>query len=85
MSRCRSCHQPVVWAETDKGKRIPLDGEDQGGFTSLATFADGNLVAVGSKLGEYGSTPIVRYVKAGEGRYRTHFSSCPEASEWRRR
>lgn len=23
--RCRSCHAPIVWAETEAGKRIPLD------------------------------------------------------------
>lgn len=25
--RCRSCHAAITWAETIRGKRIPLDGE----------------------------------------------------------
>jgi hypothetical protein len=79
----------VVWAETEakEGKpsrKIPLDAEHMGGWDSPTKHDNGNLVAVGSTVGEFGSTMVVRYVPAGPGRYRSHFVSCPNAKEHRR-
>lgn len=80
MSRCKSCGASIVWALTALGKSIPLDP---------APVAAGNLVIAGGVLG----TPqaSVRYLTKGEtppadqARFVSHFSTCPNAAEHRRR
>lgn len=82
MSACRSCSARVVWAKTTNGKRIPLDAVDQGGRDVPITSDEGNL----EPTGRYSSdgSMVVTVVPAGEGEYRSHFASCPEADQWRR-
>jgi hypothetical protein len=86
MSRCRSCHEPIVWARTKKGKAIPLDAEDMGGWETALRVPDGNLVLTGERAqsGPGETVPIVRYTAPGEGTHRTHFATCKDADSWRR-
>lgn len=84
MAECRSCHRPVLWARTNKGRSIPLDANEHGG---PALFADGNIEDTGERAaGRYGQVMVVRYLPPDtEGEhYRTHFASCPQSAEWRR-
>lgn len=76
MSTCRSCHAPVVWAVTTRGKRIPLDP---------APVEHGNIV-----LGVSGrSDPIAIVVPAEQilladgPRFISHFATCPNSARWR--
>lgn len=77
-----------MWAETEARddkprRRIPLDAEqNEGELLRPSQFDDGNLVVTGSTAT---GTPIVRYVPKGKGRYRAHFSSCPNAAQHRRK
>lgn len=95
MSTCRSCGALVAWAETEAtpdkpGRRIPLDavhpeglpgGLAQRGTVEAQRVDGGNLAYTGQRSGD--GTPIVRYVKNGEGSLRTHFATCPRASHHR--
>jgi hypothetical protein len=83
MATCRSCDAHVVWAKTLDGRNIPLDAEPMGGWDAPRVFPDGNLRPVLSDRRINGHL-TVEYVTPGEGKYRTHFSSCPDANEWRR-
>lgn len=86
MSRCRSCNAPVVWACTTAGKNIPLDAEDSGGWDAPVVPDDGNLRPTGERvMGRGGSMVVVEVVAPGDGKYRSHFSTCPDAGEWRKR
>jgi len=71
MTRCRSCGAPILWAKTAKGKAIPLDPEPS---------QVGNIELDGQ---------TARYVSPDMNalgrRYVSHFSTCPAASEHRRR
>lgn len=83
MNVCRSCKAPIVWAKTVELRSIPLDATADG---SLVVFGDGNLADTGRRApGGAKTTMVVRYVDAGEGRYRSHFASCPDSSNWRKR
>lgn len=80
MSRCRSCHAPILWARTERERRIPLDpapytGPAAGGLFVLRdqASAEGPL-AVAVTAAAYDDEP----------RYVSHFSTCPHADEHRR-
>lgn len=83
MSVCRSCNAPVVWCETvatetKPARKMPLDATPDGRALEVA---NGNIAIVG-RTGA--GTPMVRYVKAGAGKYVSHFSSCPNAASHRK-
>jgi hypothetical protein len=72
---CRSCKAAVIWAETEAGKRMPVDAEPS---------ADGNV-----RLRERdGLAPLAVVLKVAEvfgktGLRTSHFKSCPDAADWR--
>jgi hypothetical protein len=78
---CRSCRAPVRWAFTVHGKRIPVDPEPVDGG-NLVLHEDPN-----------GGAPTAEVVPAGaqlldgdDGRrYVSHFVTCPNADQHRRR
>lgn len=76
---CRSCGRPVHWVTFVSGKRNPLD---------VHPDASGNVVLTGSS--DPGGQVVARVLTRQEQverqgvRYRSHFTSCPNASEHRR-
>lgn len=72
MTACRSCHAPIEWATTHKGKKMPIE---------KAVFSKGNLVVSRDLLGEL----TVSYVTPGDGTHVSHFATCPYANEFRRK
>jgi len=73
--RCRSCKAEVIWTVTDRGKAMQVDA---------APVAGGNIELIESTDG---TVPLARYVKAEPevARHVSHFATCPQAGEWRRR
>ena len=75
MSVCRSCLEPIVWATTAEGNKMPLDAEphEEG---NVRLLEDGTCEVVG---------PLETLIAAGEGvrLHRSHFATCPEAAHWR--
>ena len=71
MSSCSSCGAPIVWAVTPSGHRMPLDADP---------VPAGNLVFDGelARHAELDDDP------AG-ARWVSHFATCPESDQWRRR
>jgi hypothetical protein len=72
MARCRSCEAEVIWADTKHGKKMPLDAKPT---------SKGNLVFVGG---------VARTVTDEDRRlhretYTSHFSTCADAGDWRKR
>lgn len=79
MAACKSCDAPVVFVRMKKkdgtlGARNPLDA---------APVEGGNVVLTGTRLGN--GTPIARVVAAGEGTHVSHFTTCPNSKQHRRR
>lgn len=79
VASCRSCGAEVLWVKTRKKKNMPLDvGEDSSGrFVINGELEDG--------------TPTVGYLGDQEAkvysgpRYQSHFKTCPNADQHRRR
>ena len=84
MSRCRSCNAPLEWGVTDNGRRIPLD---------LGLWPDGRLVVVGRRNGSALVVSLsldqMTRLRSSAGAElqlrRSHFQTCPNADEHRRR
>jgi hypothetical protein len=76
MKTCRSCGAPIRWVVTYQGRRMPVDVEPA---------KDGNIVLEGDTAVAVGK-PAKRlaYGRPGTPLYRSHFASCPQASEHRR-
>lgn len=75
LSKCRSCKQPILFALTRKGRRIPLDPDPVENGNIRLTEVEGRKL------------PLARVVDGTENpgpRYRTHFASCPDADRFRR-
>jgi hypothetical protein len=68
-SKCRSCGAAVIWCETKKGKRMPLDAEpcEAGTFT----------------LGAEGVAVYQKW-QPERLLYQSHYSSCPNAAQHRK-
>lgn len=80
MSACATCRAPIVWAYTPSGKRIPLDAEHTDDGLRPVTSPQGNLVATGEEI----LGAVVVRVEQG-GRFVSHFATCPDAGQHRRK
>lgn len=67
-SRCEECGAEIIWATTDKGRKMPLDAKPVRGF-AIRPVARGNP-------GEYTCISAAIHV--------THFATCPHADMFRR-
>lgn len=80
VSACRSCGAEILWAHTRDGKRIPLDAVPSPAgnvyLNESATFARASVLS-GALLEAARS--------AGEKLRTSHFATCPQAGEWRRK
>lgn len=71
---CRSCGDPIRWAKTAAGRSIPLDAEPRD---------DGNVIlrdGIAIVFGPNATLPL----DSGP-RYVSHFTTCGQAAEWRKR
>ena len=81
---CRSCGATIVWARTERGKKMPVDypavdrrslESDRGLFVLRETGAPDGPMAVAS-------WPAA--TQAGDELYLSHFSTCSNAAEHRK-
>lgn len=85
MSRCRACGASVVWARTDAGKPMPLNGDGNG---RILEVPDGNVAARPSRVVR--AAPVARVLRKGEEpepdevRTLAHFATCPFTGGGRR-
>lgn len=71
--RCRSCGAEITWAITvATGRPMPVDVEER---------ADGNLRLDRNLMGEL----TAEYVAPGEGTHVSHFATCDDPKQWRKR
>lgn len=73
---CSSCSARIVWTVTAKGKRMPVDAEPR---------EDGTFVLRGQGDDH---PPLALHKRESRGReplYVSHFATCPNADEHRKR
>lgn len=84
--QCRTCHAPIIWTTTDRGRPMPVDAQPaRGGNVALRWAADAPpdarpdappavLSSVVKPALAYGRTDL----------HLSHFVKCPHADRWRR-
>lgn len=72
---CKSCGAPIRWAQTVNGKAIPLDRHPVTGGNIVLSRKTGKELAYVMPDGD----------ETAELRYVSHFATCPNAEEHRRR
>jgi hypothetical protein len=77
--QCRSCKAPIIWARTEKGRRIPLDAKPTAG---------GNLLLERREylepLAVYKS-PDERAAMNNTQFFISHFATCNDSAKWRKK
>lgn len=72
MAACRSCGASIFWAMTESGKSMPIDQRPD---------PNGNIV-----LDENNVAAVMAPAEArGRRRFTSHFATCPNANQHRRR
>lgn len=75
---CRSCEEPIIWAVTTNARPMPVDAEPA---------QTGGNIALDYKGPD--APPLARVLSVAQRfgrRLRTsHFVTCPQAGQWRRR
>lgn len=76
----------MIWAVTEAregkpAKRNPVDADPARPGKALEV-PDGNLIFTGARLD---GSWVIRYVGKGKGKFRSHFASCPNAGDHRKR
>lgn len=76
-----TCQAPIVWAVLPNGDKLPVDAEpvdiNRGGGDILLT-QDGTIIRARRV-----TNPAQLFGKRWV--YRSHFDTCPQAGQWRRR
>ena len=67
--RCKSCHAPLIWAKTTRGKWMPLDAEE--------------VLVKGETLWRIDEQGVVQRAAIPRG-HRAHHVTCPFADQYRR-
>lgn len=80
LDHCKSCRQSIWWARTGNGKAIPID---------TTPAADGNVTLERTRGGDLIATvhgPLtLATVPLTVKRWQSHFRSCPNSKEHRRK
>jgi hypothetical protein len=73
VATCKSCGAPIVWAFVPRtGRRMPVDADP---------VDDGNVILTRPST----SMAEAHVVAKGAGTHVSHFATCPQAAEHRRR
>jgi hypothetical protein len=80
---CRSCGALVVWTETSKGRRMPVDAEPAENGNLRLVEREGEVPLAVNDTEE--TTALFATGASGDDRrYVSHFATCQQAKQWRR-
>ena len=77
MAECNSCGAPIFWAKTIKGRPIPLD-EQPSPRGNVVVSEEGTALV-------YRDPSAIAPRYADSPKYLSHFATCPNAEEHRKR
>ena len=81
--QCRSCDAPVWWFQLTSGKRHPFDAASpQAGRQAGKTIPESGPVYVRTER-EEATARLVGHIDTDVSP--SHFATCPQAADWRRK
>lgn len=81
---CRSCGAPIQWAETRKGRRIPLD-PDPAEDGNVVIVKEVRVGALYRNVADVLSAAALAALSPDRLRFKSHFATCPNARSHRRK
>ena len=87
---CRACREPLAFAITAKGRRMPLDIQPVDLRETAGSGLEGERPLRGLQVVESEERALatrqatLEDLQAGRALYRSHFATCPAASAFRR-
>jgi hypothetical protein len=88
LAACRSCKAPIVFAVTEPGGSWnPLDPDpvEDGNVELAGRVPDDERNAGRIRCRTLSREEVAQIPLVPTPRYRSHFSTCPQASKWRKR
>lgn len=77
---CESCGAPIVWGWTETGEKLCLDAAPhERGTRKLSRGSDGRALALNAGPAPFPTQSALFDEDDARPRYRSHFSSCPNA------
>ena len=73
LAKCRSCKKPIFWVVTEQGNKMPVDSQ---------STADGNIIFINRLAHVLRKDEVV---PEGEKRWISHYATCPQAAEHRKK
>lgn len=83
VASCRSCGASIVWAITERGKRIPLDAEPNAVKGNMVLEVE-TLIVNGHPQERWRARQVAPLLDAAQVRYMPHHATCPQGNQWRR-
>ena len=84
MSKCRSCGADIIWIKMASGKAMPCDAAKISYSTALPPSAKGDDVL--TLVTDRGTVVQTVFDPAGDKHgYTSHFATCPNANQHRKR
>lgn len=82
MEKCRSCGAKIIWAVTEKGRRMPIDPQPVG-RGNIQLRQQPPLPPLAVYLGQ----DTIAHLPPGqlERLLTSHFATCPQANKWRKK
>ena len=84
MANCKSCSAEIEWANTMKGKRMPLRPDPNGEWVIIRPGYGVPVITlkIGTEPPEHRLAVQAQVISCR--RYKPHFSDCPSAKAWRK-
>lgn len=87
MKRCDTCGAPIFWSATISGKKMPIDAEPTPeGLLVILPPKDDLPKSLGTAVDfRVGTDAVNKMLAEGCPRWTSHFATCPDAQEHRRK
>lgn len=83
---CKGCERPILWVETEKGARMPLDPEPvEAGRVIIRMGPQMGQETAHAETAEETANRLKCPIPAGRVAYMPHHATCPNVEDFRKK